>query len=231
MSQETALSREERLSRHALWLYGVIVGLAIKHALESVLIHFYVPPDARRWPILLEATRLFVFLLMIIRFYLGGIVYFEKVYGSPDSANKYPDRTFSLDFMFGTIHYLFFFALAGSINAYEFHPKFFAIILSVILLYDLAWLWSSRHKSTLRRIKLWAFINLVTFVLAAVLYLVMAFFQFNYAVSQQIACLPVILASFVDLAEVLKGRRYFGPWFKKLADESESPDPPQGATN
>lgn len=225
MSQQTNPSREESLSKHALWLYGVIVGLAIKHALETTLPHLFEPPDDKTWRLVLESTRLFVFLLLIIRFYLGGVVYFEKVYSGAASRLKYPIRTFSLDFMFGTVHYLFFFALAASTDAYHVRLRVFPLLMSVILGYDMVWLLSSWKKSTRKSIKLWAVINAATLCVAAVFYLA-ASTTYDYAVSQQIAFIPVVFASFIDLAEVLKGKKIFATWFRKLADESETPDKP-----
>ena len=58
----------EGLRRHSFWLYGVIVGLAIKDALETVVRHLISPPPGLLHDALLESTRLVVFLITIIQF-------------------------------------------------------------------------------------------------------------------------------------------------------------------
>src|SRR6478672_10322850 len=90
---------------HALWIYGVIVGLAIREALTHVMPLALVPPSAA--PLLDQLTpelkklaqvlqyhppppatgqliligiRLVVFLVMVVRFYFGSVQYFTTMH-------------------------------------------------------------------------------------------------------------------------------------------------------
>jgi len=76
------LDRMRKLHEKADWVFGVLVGLAIREALVDML-----PQLAPSWfshqagrgvtpQLALEFWRLLLFLLMILRFYLGSVVFF-----------------------------------------------------------------------------------------------------------------------------------------------------------
>jgi hypothetical protein len=106
-----------RYHDHAFWIYGVIVALAIREALSTVIPHT-IPilaqsqitsqPEPKN-QLILEAMRLVLFLAMTIRFYLGSCRYFDQVYCADDSAVKFPHANYSMDFVLGLIHFLLFF--------------------------------------------------------------------------------------------------------------------------
>lgn len=158
------------LHRHAFWLYGVVVGLAIQQALLSLLPKLIDPNDTRigSWS---EALRLFVFLLLIIRFFLGSAAYFDEVYCGTQS-DKYDKKSYGLDYLLGFVHFVVFFGWALTIDLQQSPSYLFPSMLAFILLYDLVWLWVSRNNDTANRIKLWAFVNALTFLLGASFYVI-----------------------------------------------------------
>jgi len=71
-----------RLHSQVFFLYGVVVGLAIREALVRVgpdLVLFLSPKIQPRH-LYLEALRLVVFFLAITTFYIGSHVFFDKVH-------------------------------------------------------------------------------------------------------------------------------------------------------
>src|SRR5258708_36586817 len=110
------MNTSEGLRKQSFWLYGVIVGLAIKESLETVVRHLISPPPGLLHDTLPESSRLLVFLFLIIQFYLGAVWYFDEVYENPETAKDYTDKNYAVDFLFGLIHFLFFFAWALSID-------------------------------------------------------------------------------------------------------------------
>ncbi|HEY0428979.1 MAG TPA: hypothetical protein VGC76_14455 [Pyrinomonadaceae bacterium] len=131
---------DENIRKQAFWLYGVIVGLAVKEALTHVLPHIFKEQINLLERHIPEMIRLFVFLVLCVRFYLGAAQYFDEAYekkhpatvipfdppaenigtaqvneAPPVLENKYKKKSFGLDFLVGFFHFLIFSALALSI--------------------------------------------------------------------------------------------------------------------
>ena len=98
------------LHQHAFWVYGVIVGLALKEALSTVLPHllgFLTDLPQSPFAYLWEVWKLTVFLTLIIQFYLGSAVYFNR-HHNLDSETL--SEGYVPDFLAGLIHFILFFA-------------------------------------------------------------------------------------------------------------------------
>jgi hypothetical protein len=194
---------------HAFWVYGVIVGLAIREALVKVLA---APLSSSATPhdMLLNAFRLLIFLGMIIRFYLGSAIYFEEVYCGPNALVAYPTKNYGIDFLLGLIHFILFFGWSETITS----PDRFAhglssylFTLGVILLYDFVW-WAICFKySTCRTIRVWAVLNGATVLVS---YLVLLFLNtfawFGNVGNEMITLIPIGFMIIVDFGEMISGR-------------------------
>jgi len=242
---------DENIRKQAFWLYGVIVGLAIKEALTNVLPHVFRASKAgemgQHMP---EVVRLVLFLILSVRFYLGATQYFDEAFekihprigsdGTITEENQYRRKSFGLDFIVGFFHFLVFSALALSITYDETAPNeisnlLFPVILLIILLYDLVWLVLNWKNDTFPLIKLWATLNTITVIFSAVcyflvwLYYVLQGLQFNSIYAEMIALVPVFLVSVLDIAELIIGKpviRHFLSWLGNKITSLGSKDAP-----
>ena len=109
---------DKAIYKHAFWLYGVIIGLAIKQAFEAVVPH-WIHPSADLphvdYTLYLELLRFFTFLFLTIRFYLGSAYYFGLVHEAANADQEFPRRNFATDFVLGFLHFLGFVLLALTI--------------------------------------------------------------------------------------------------------------------
>ncbi|HEY9284805.1 MAG TPA: hypothetical protein VIP46_15215 [Pyrinomonadaceae bacterium] len=208
----------EGLHKHAFWLYGVIIGLAIKEALAAVIPHVFNPPPNEVGAITLEAARLFVFLVVTIRFFLGSVFYFDCAHTGPGCDDTYPNKDYYVDFLFGLVHFIFFFAWALSIDAFKTHIKLFPGLLTLILLYDWLWYLVSRRYDTQHVIKLWTWINTGTVTVAGGVYLAFRAMQFGPALSQAVAFVPVVIFSLIDIGDIMRERDTIGDWLRGLSN-------------
>lgn len=185
------------------WLYGVIVGLAIREALTQALHHtFSIPPSEGQWALHIEVWRTILFMLMIIRFYVGSVVFFNKVHGptSPASGSNY-----YLDFVMGLTQFLLFYAWSVTIFAYSRSSKgfsYYLFVMFLILLFDLVWLGCNAPYDTAETLKIWAIINTLTALISFLVFVTSAdMFDLNFQVAEEIALVPVGLISLLDITE------------------------------
>lgn len=202
--------------QHAFWLYGVLVGLSITHALNFAIPEIFAPrSDPPIDPVQLS-VRLFVFLTVIVRFYLGSATFFEAAYSQPEAAEKYPKKSFGLDFLFGFIHFVFFFAWAASLDLTSQSPRLFFALLMAILLYDTLWFLACRENDTRRLMKVWTFINFLTVVFALVPYWGIQVSGGSPLVAEYVAYLVVLFVSIVDLVELARSKSVFKDWLGQV---------------
>jgi hypothetical protein len=211
------------LQKQTLWLFGVLVGLAIKEIITGVYHH--ITEQQHFWGGFLEGIRLVVFLIVIVRFYLGAVQYFYAVYRSPNADTNYPNKSFRTDFLFGFGHFIIFCFLGLSATLHGSGWSLFPIVLAVVLSYDVAWYFSSGGLNTKPAIRLWMVINALTVCVAGFLFMVVAFGfmclvndrQVTLTVEQAAVCevvayLPVFIASIIDLGSVLHSRSAVEEW-------------------
>jgi len=216
------------LYKQGLWFYGVIIGLAIKESLVDVFPHLISFQQSDTRVIWFESVRLLVFLALSIRFYLGSVIFFEKAYGRPDSDKVYRRKSFGLDFLFGFLHFLLFFALAMSIDLDKNRKHWFSVFVGAILLYDVPWLIASRNLSTRHLIKMWTAINSLTFVLAAATYSVIRSWQEDALWAELCAYFWIMLANAIDMAEMITEKEIIKDRLQKFItrpDQSGSMEP------
>jgi hypothetical protein len=212
---------QEALHKHAFWLYGVIVGLAIKEALSKIVPHLMNPPDGPWWADVEDFARLIIFIFLVIRFYLGSAFYFEEAYTGPNHV-KYVKKNYFLDFLFGLTHFVLFFGWSLSIDFHDTkNEAFFRYILVGILLYDVMWFFMCRKYDTRHLMKLWAALNIFTVSVCVSLYFILKGVGANPAFTEGVALLPVFLVSIIDMAEITSRRRIFAGWLTSLTSRHE----------
>jgi hypothetical protein len=196
---------------HAFWVYGVIVGLAIRESLIKVIAApFSAAPQTQ--DIWLGAVRLLIFLGMIMRFYVGSAIYFEEVYCGPKADEDYPTKNYGIDFLLGFIHFILFFGWSETITGSEHFAhglSGFLFLLGVILLYDLLW-WALSYKySTSRTIRIWAVLNAVTVGISYLVFLFLnTFGWFGVRGNEILALLPIGFMIIVDFGEMISERNF-----------------------
>jgi hypothetical protein len=233
---------EDKIHPHAFWLYGVIVALAIKSALESVFPHIFSLLEGEKWwP---EALRLFVFLTLAIRLYLRAAEFFDSNYPGQDQSlkhsvsaaevSRFPDSPiqgaqvqslgqhipattsqsgYAVDFIFGFAHFLFFYGLAMSLDVHGRSEWPFRVLLIVTLLYDLVWVWFSQKRKMIRK---WAVLNTLTVLIASVGYLIPDRLSIGSHYCEAIALITVFAFSCVDMVRVITGRDWLSDWVMSL---------------
>jgi hypothetical protein len=219
-----------RLHTHAFYLYGVIVGLAVREALIRVGpdLFLFLSPTTAGWRIRFAFLRLCIFFLAITTFYFGAGVFFDKVHTSKGCREKYPKANYGLDFWFGLIHFVFFFAWAQTINDYTRSSKgdlsLFLIFLSVIFLYDLAWLLANLTNDSFREIQVWAelcafvwFIGVFAFVFCKFV------LGTNGVFAEEVSFGIFIIYLFLDLTELFTGRHIFSNLLLRLIPIKTTP--------
>lgn len=212
--------------KHAFWLYGVIIGLAIKQAIDSVLPHWINPaavpanihPTHGKY---LEWLRLFVFLFLAVRFYLGSAYYFGQVHESDTADADFPNRSFGTDFILGFLHFLGFIFLASTIHVHSGEPmRLFPLGVIFILGYDGVWFlysWAS-HLDSRRLIKWWAIVNL--FIVLACIATYWPIQNWHGSLRAEMWCLWIVfVTTLLDIGWMMMRKPFFQPIKEALTNE------------
>jgi hypothetical protein len=214
----------EKIHTQSFWVYGVIVGLAIREALSRTIPGIVSSNPDPGWFVRLETWRLLIFLTMIIRFYLGSSLFFNKAYIDPVSSPKFQKKSYGLDFICGLVIFMIFFGWSitiGDKTRLSHGMSNFLLLLTVILAYDFVWFIVNLRYDTVHSIKLWMAINILTFVFAAVIFFAIREIRSNDVLAEELAFIPVALFSYGDFVEMISNNRVFSGFFSWL----NVPDP------
>lgn len=209
----------ERIHTQSFWVYGVIVGLAIREALSHTIPNIISSNGDPRWFVRLETWRLLIFLTMIIRFYLGSSLFFDKAYIDPASSPKFQKKSYGLDFICGLAVFMIFFGWSitiGDKSRLSHGMSNFLLLLTVILAYDFVWFMVNLRYDTVHSIKLWTTINILTLVFAAVIFFLTREIKDNDVLAEELAFIPVALFSYGDFVEMISRNRIFSGFFNWL---------------
>lgn len=235
------------IRKNAIWLFGVLVGLALKEALTAIVPHFLNPTDGVRGNHIAEFWRLFVFVVVAVRFFFGATVYFDDAYercdyvpkdapvGTPP-VSQYESKSFGADFLFGFFHFVLFAALAMTLENHTAHfgrhdlvrELSFIGLLCLILFYDVFWLLMNWKNSTYHLIKRWTALNFITIGCVLLVFLIVWLIYFwrgvgfNLHLAEAIALIPVLLASGVDIIELIMGKPIVKNFFTKTGGKIAS---------
>ena len=196
------MAQVKSIHKHAFWLYGVIVGLAIKAALEGAVPHIIAPPNAPL-EFVPDLARLIVFLTLIVRFYLGSAIYFGDVYEGDTADIDYKEKNYALDFLFGFMHFLAFFLLAFAIDIHSKPAILFPGILAFILFYDFIWWGFCRKYDASGMIAVWMAVNLISLLCGALVYFISRSVGSNEVRAELYAFVPIMIFSIIDLADMV----------------------------
>lgn len=219
---------------HAFWLYSTIVALSMDQALRETIPNFIKPPAANpAYDQFAYAFRLSIFLVVVIRFYLGGAIFFERVHAGATADKDFPEKSYVIDFLSGLLHFLLFFVWAYSIDLNTKPPLMFPIVLAVILLWDVPWFLASLPFDPHKLIKLWMAINVLATGLGLAIYLFVLNVLFPtrspqaYVAAEKAAYILIIIISMLDIWELVSKKQIFRRMFSWLLDdETGSPAPP-----
>lgn len=223
---------------HALWLFGVLVALAMEEAIKSVVPHLLLFSDNNR-VLGVEALRLMVFGLMIVRHYLGAAYLFEDVHAQALQPRKVADpqqpeedarlraaqRQFGVDFFTGLLHFTLFSAWALTLEAHHVDasdlsplPRQFAFqgTLLFILVYDFFWLlW--RPKPHPQELKFWTTINMATAMLVLLSYHVARASEWTPIDAEVPGLLIVVAVSVFDIMQLTMNTNFISRGLTALA--------------
>jgi hypothetical protein len=234
------VSEEKAINKHAFWLYGVLVGVAIKEALETSVSHFINPSrlsdelthvgqrisfphdQIGLYP---EVIRLTAFLVLIVRFYLGSAFFYGAVYESETTTQNFTKTNYGADFIFGFMHFIIFVILALLIDIHTTPPHGFPYCVGLILIYDVFWYVSSLGRSTKELIFWWMIVNLITALVGAVVYLVFESKYSDMIKGEVIALWIVIGVSLLDIGLMMAKRPFFQS-IGKMAPHDDMPTNP-----
>lgn len=210
------MSRNE-LRRHCLWLYGIIVGLAIREAIVRVLPHFTAKDFLFDWHALLEVLRLAVFLLVITRFYFGAAVVFRQI----GPGESFPTKNDGVDLLAGLVHFLLFFGWATTIDGrtgttWLLSTSPYLVFMGLVLVYDLFWWLMGLGRDHVEKLRLWMVLNVITLGACILIHLVGLRLQIDQMALEEICFFPVIAVSLIDVSEVLTGKEIFRTWLRAL---------------
>lgn len=216
------MASEHPIHKHTFWLYGVLVGVSIKEALETSVSHLVNPdridlshleafhnfphPSTGRYP---EIMRLAVFLVLIIRFYLGTAYYFGVAYESRSSKVNYPVKNYGVDFMFGFFRFASFVVLALLMDIHTNPIHGFPYLVGFILLYDALWWVTSLKRSTKVLLFWWAAVNVITVLFGGFLYVIWDSGAQRPITAEVVAFWVVIIPSLFDIALMMVKRPFF----------------------
>lgn len=208
------------------FLYGAVVGLAIREALVRVgpgLVNF-LSSTMQPWKMRLEAARLGIFFLAISTFYVGSVQFFDKVHVREGAEGSYPRTVYAFDFWIGLIHFVLFFFCAITIDDFlRIKPgiSLFVMYLAFIFLYDILWLCVNWGQDSFEEIKVWTWSSALTVFLAGVAFLVTKFVLSQDDVIAEYASLSIFGAYlFIDLSELLTGNPIISRWLLRLLPRS-----------
>jgi hypothetical protein len=229
------MAERKALHKHAFWLYGVVVGLAIKEALESTIPHLidpsHIPPSPEYlqqnvphsfYP---EFLRLVVFLALVIRFYLGSAYFFTDAYEAEDADTQFEKKNYAVDFVCGFLHFVGFVILALTIDIHSKPIMWFPIAVSFILLYDVFWYLFCFRYETSELMFMWMVINAGNFVLSGFLYLLVDRFGAGPVSAEVWALWPVLLVSLFDIGGMMQDKPYFDR-IRRVFSDRRQPQPP-----
>lgn len=219
--------------KHAVWIFGVLVGLAIKEAITRIaphLLSYETEPSADMWP---EALRLTVFGLMIVRHYLGAAHLFDNVHAEALKAVSESDgslsvserarlriagKQFGVDFFAGLLHFTLFSVWSLTLELHHLDPAntgrlvsewAFRAVLLFILTYDVFWI-IPRPRPHPRELKLWTVINASTAVVGALWFWWLWRSRNWTSIDAEIPPLLLVgLISIVDIAQLTMGTEFF----------------------
>jgi hypothetical protein len=135
-----AAVRISELHKGAFWIYG-ITAFAMHDPVSHLLAHLS-SAGLADWQVRLEIWRCAVLLVLMAKFFLGAGLYFDQVYMRERSSDRYPRKSYPVDFLAGLLQFLLLVAAAVTVG---FHARFrgeitlFTVLVALFVLYANLW--------------------------------------------------------------------------------------------
>lgn len=203
MTQSPPPARIPDSHKNAFWIYGV-TAMVMREPLGVVVRSVSTDGIANR-AVQVECLRLAVILLILSRQFLTAGTFFDRVYLGPDSAEKFPRRSYPLDFLTRLMEMLVAVAMATAVGLEAFPQGGltpFTILTGILLLLEGVWLLVARvaRYSTVGEIAPTARANAVAFLLSALLYVAARASRFRPDAADIVFLSVVVLFSAFQLA-------------------------------
>ncbi len=162
---------------------------------------------------LLEAWRLLLVIIVIVRFYLGSTYYFARYHQQAKSPY------YAIDLFSGIVHFVLFYAWSITVTlspppTYSF--SLFELLLFAVLLYDLAWLLFCRQQRR-EQVRYWATINGATFVSILAIHLILQHvINTDLRTAEGLALIPLLFVSLIDIKGMAEDREIIAEWLRRL---------------
>jgi hypothetical protein len=195
------------LLRNAFWAYGVILALAVREVLtgvsNSVFARHIFDPTVQ-----LEVWRSLIFILMIVRYYMGVNLYFDEVYFDPAGRTRFQKTSYPIDFISGLVLFLIFFVAAVTLTHHDLILKVFpAFLFDLILikLYSMIWFGAARLSKldTAVRVGQWMNYNNACVVVTCLVYFLLIGLEWPPVRAELITLFFILMFSVYDLKQVI----------------------------
>ncbi len=202
-----AAVRISELHKGAFWIYGV-TAMVLHDPVLHVLTHIS-EAGLANWQVRLELLRCAVLLTLMARFFLAAGLYFDQVYMQEASREKYPRRSYPVDFLAGLMQFLLLLGAAVTVAA---HHKFrgeltvFTIAAALVALYGNLWYllgavlrYSAREKQAALRNS-----GNLAFVLAALAYVTARLAGSDPVFADQAALCALLILAGADVIRLIR---------------------------
>ena len=152
------------LHKSAFWIYGV-TAMVMREPL-SIVLHHAVTAGWADPTVVREGLRTLIVLLLMSKQFLASGIYFDRVYIQPESAERFPRRSYPTDFLFGMAALL---VAVGASTVIGSPPPMFDRVAGAMLLSNAVWIAVSKvaSYSTVARIAPAAISDIVTLAVFA----------------------------------------------------------------
>jgi hypothetical protein len=195
-SPDPAPARIPDSHKSAFWIYGV-TAMVMREPL-SVFVKDLSSAGPSSLTVQLEWLRLLVVFLFLSRQFLAAGVFFDRVYLQPDSAARFPRRSYPVDFITRMIELLVAVAASTAVGIHtrqiaDLAP--FTILTVLLLLLQPVWLAVARlaRYSTVPEIAPSARANFFIFMLAGLIYVVLGALHLGPAKADAASLTSVII--------------------------------------
>jgi len=194
--------RVSDLHKSAFWIYGV-TAMVMREPLGVVIRHI-AAAGVGDVQVRLEILRVSIVLALMSQLFLASGLYFDEVYLQPDSAERFPRRSYPADFISGLLHFLL---AVGASTVVSTTANAFPAVVLAFLLYDSAWYALSRLLgfATVSRLAGPAGAGARSALLCTVIWGLLRLTTDNAAVAEQAAFALLLGLVCYDVSHLLRG--------------------------
>jgi hypothetical protein len=203
----TTGGRTSDLHKSAFWIYGV-TAMVMREPFANVIRHASTA-GLSDWQVRLEILRTVIVLVLMARLFLLLGIYFDEVYVRPESAERFPRRSYPVDFLTGLMQLLTIVAASSTVSLHgrtRVGLPVFMVLTIAFLLFDIAWLAAAKllRFSSAARIAGFAKFNEVTLAACVVGWGGVRIAGGDQVLADQIALLIVLAMTLFDMGRLIR---------------------------